>query len=303
MKVKWLLGLLELACCLVVSARDGVRMLAPFGDELHFSDENILSGDVNGDGRVDMVDVALAIKFLTDVAPDGFSERAADVNMSGGVDAADIPLIVNIILKSGCPDEHHPHSIDLGLPSGTRWSCCNVGAAKPEAAGRYYSWGQRFENNPYLYNWDMYPYGDYNDKDDDHDYSELVYIGSDIAATDYDAALYSWGVPWRMPSLEQCRELIEYTMSTWIEQDGVNGRLFTGRNGCTIFLPAVGDHWYFDHSFNGTDGLYWTSTLVEDYPCAAYFLSFSSRSVYNDYFYRYAGMTIRPVCSPSATSY
>ena len=32
--------------------------------------------------------------------------------------------------------------IDLGLPSGTKWACCNVGASKPEAYGGYYEWGQ-----------------------------------------------------------------------------------------------------------------------------------------------------------------
>ena len=195
MKVKWLLGLLGLACCLVVSARDGVRMLAPFGDELHFSDENILSGDVNGDGRVDMVDVVLTIRHLTGASSEEFPERAADVNMDGFLTAADIPLIVNIILRGGCPDAHHPHMIDLGLPSGTKWACCNMGAMSPETSGRYYSWGMCYENNPYLYNWDMYPSGDYNDKGDDKDYSQMVDIGSDIAGTDYDVALRTWANP------------------------------------------------------------------------------------------------------------
>lgn len=37
-----------------------------------------------------------------------------------------------------CPDENHPHMIDLGLPSGTKWACCNVGASKPEEFGGYY---------------------------------------------------------------------------------------------------------------------------------------------------------------------
>ena len=34
-----------------------------------------------------------------------------------------------------CPDDHHPHLIDLGLPSGTKWACCNVGASKPKECG------------------------------------------------------------------------------------------------------------------------------------------------------------------------
>ncbi len=41
-----------------------------------------------------------------------------------------------------CPDENHPHWIDLGLPSGTLWRCCNEGASTPEAYGGYYEFGQ-----------------------------------------------------------------------------------------------------------------------------------------------------------------
>lgn len=41
-----------------------------------------------------------------------------------------------------CPDNNHPHWIDLGLPSGTHWRCCNEGASKPEAYGGYYTFGQ-----------------------------------------------------------------------------------------------------------------------------------------------------------------
>lgn len=41
-----------------------------------------------------------------------------------------------------CPDSNHPHWIDLGLPSGTQWRCCNEGASTPEAYGGYYTFGQ-----------------------------------------------------------------------------------------------------------------------------------------------------------------
>ena len=41
-----------------------------------------------------------------------------------------------------CPDTNHPHLIDLGLPSGTKWACCNVDASKPEEYGGYYACGE-----------------------------------------------------------------------------------------------------------------------------------------------------------------
>lgn len=31
--------------------------------------------------------------------------------------------------------------VDLGLPSGTKWATCNVGATKPEEYGDYFAWG------------------------------------------------------------------------------------------------------------------------------------------------------------------
>ena len=44
--------------------------------------------------------------------------------------------------EASCPDHNHPHMIDLGLPSGTKWRCCNQGASTPEDFGGYYSFGQ-----------------------------------------------------------------------------------------------------------------------------------------------------------------
>ena len=48
-----------------------------------------------------------------------------------------------------CPDDRHPHAIDLGLPSGTKWACCNVGADNPEGYGGYYAWGETEEKEAY----------------------------------------------------------------------------------------------------------------------------------------------------------
>lgn len=31
--------------------------------------------------------------------------------------------------------------VDLGLPSGTLWATCNVGASKPSEYGLYFQWG------------------------------------------------------------------------------------------------------------------------------------------------------------------
>ena len=33
-------------------------------------------------------------------------------------------------------------TINLGLPSGTLWASCNLGANNPEEYGDYFAWGQ-----------------------------------------------------------------------------------------------------------------------------------------------------------------
>lgn len=44
--------------------------------------------------------------------------------------------------QTSCSDSNHPHWIDLGLPSGTLWKCCNEGANSPSKDGEYYKFGQ-----------------------------------------------------------------------------------------------------------------------------------------------------------------
>ena len=186
--------------------------------------------------------------------------------------------------ETTCPDSNHPHMIDLGLPSGTKWACCNVGASTPEGYGNYYAWGETQPKS--VYNWDTYQY---------YQNGNVVNIGSDIAGTQYDAATANWGAPWRMPSLTQIRELLERCTSTWTTQNGVNGRKFVGPNGGTIFLPAAGYRWGGELSNAGSLGFYWSSTLDESgphYGCGLYFLSGDAYWGDDD---RYNGRSVRPV--------
>lgn len=54
------------------------------------------------------------------------------------INGINLYIIINKIHYLGCPDNNHPHWIDLGLPSGLKWKCCNEGASKPEDFGEYY---------------------------------------------------------------------------------------------------------------------------------------------------------------------
>lgn len=44
--------------------------------------------------------------------------------------------------------------VDLGLPSGTLWRTCNIGATKPEESGSYFAWGETVPKN--IYYWSTY---------------------------------------------------------------------------------------------------------------------------------------------------
>ena len=177
--------------------------------------------------------------------------------------------------------------IDLGLPSGTLWACCNVGATTPEGYGNYYAWGETKTKS--VYNWETYQYGSH--------WYNVVNIGSDIAGTSYDAATANWGAPWRMPTKAQCQELRDKCTSVWTTQNRVNGRKFIGPNGGTIFLPAAG-YCYDDRlSVLGSFGHYWSSTLCEADPSGALYLDFDSERavLYYGAYHRPDGQSVRPV--------
>lgn len=183
-----------------------------------------------------------------------------------------------------CPDDNHPHAIDLGLPSGTKWCCCNVGASSPEEYGGYYAWGETSEQG--VYDWETYAYSDA--------YGNCVNIGSDISGTQYDVAHVRMGAPWRMPTFEQLEELYNYCECTWTQQNGVNGALVTGPNGGRVFLPAAGN--CMKDYFEGSSGFYWSSSLRQGSGSYAYYLEVHSGGWILESYGRCLSSSVRPVC-------
>jgi len=189
-----------------------------------------------------------------------------------------------------CPDNKHPHVIDLGLPSGTKWACCNVGASMPEGYGNYYAWGETQPKK--TYNWNTYQYGYY--KDGSRDYSHIEDIGKDIGGTTYDAATVNWGELWRTPTHEQFRELRESCSSVWTTYNGVNGLQFTGINGGTIFIPAAGHHNLAELADVGSTGFYLSSSLRITLEYWGFY--FTKEIIDEDnWVLRCGGSTVRPV--------
>ncbi len=134
--------------------------------------------------------------------------------------------------------------IDLGLPSGTLWATCNVGADYPEEYGNYFAWGETETQDNYT--WETYKYCKDSEKtmtkycgNSNYGYNGFTDTLTELLPED-DAATKNWGANWQMPSEEQIEELInsEYTTMTHTEQNGIYGRMFTSKiNGNSIFLP------------------------------------------------------------------
>lgn len=171
--------------------------------------------------------------------------------------------------------------IDLGLPSGLLWAARNVGAATPEDYGDYFAWA---ETQPRIvFNWSLYQYTCNNNDNGMTKYCSDSNYGCNgftdklttLQSVD-DAATAIWGFGARMPTKEEWQELVDHCTSIWITQNGVNGQLFTGPNGNTLFLPAAGFYWQPLSNvllYAGYQGAYWSSSLNESYPvCAWYFV-------------------------------
>lgn len=148
-----------------------------------------------------------------------------------------------------CPDDNHPHSVNLGLPSGTRWACCNIGASLPTDFGRYFAWGETQAKETFSTdNYQYYANGSYQN------------LGADLSGTDYDAAHVDWGGNWTMPNNAQIQEL--YDNATWTETslDGVEGYIVEGLREKRIFFPLAGYRTYESFYLGGQTGFYWSAS-------------------------------------------
>ncbi len=192
--------------------------------------------------------------------------------------------------------------IDLGLPSGTLWATCNVGASSPEQFGNYFAWGETTGYNEGKVNflwtnyahcngsWDTFTKYCWDSTRGQDGYTDTL---TELELCD-DAAYVNWGSNWRMPSRTQFEELINstYTTVTSTTQNGVTGKLITSKqNGNSIFLPAAGYYGATTH-YSTSKCVYWTNTLdTSDYTYRAYYYNDSSLGAT----YRLDGKSVRPV--------
>ena len=197
--------------------------------------------------------------------------------------------------------------VDLGLPSGTLWATCNIGAISPEKSGNYFAWGETKPKK--TYSWDTYRYCKHGGDCIITKYCPQGYAEHNGFADDKrdlepedDAATANWGREWQMPSPSQLYELVDNnnTTTTWTTLNGVYGRRITSKtNGNSIFLPAAGNYTEDGISQAGSAGYYWSRKAYRRWNGESMSLYFSSEYVitYGDYGYnqRYNGRSVRPV--------
>ena len=172
--------------------------------------------------------------------------------------------------------------VDLGLPSGTLWSVCNMGADKPEEFGSYYAWGETSTKSSY--NWNTYSIG-----------TELDSLP--VLDDAHDAAAANWGYGWRMPSREDFDEIVTYCTKAWTTRNNVYGYLITGPNGNSMFLPASGGRGDGNIYESGSCGFYWLNSVYTSDTQFAWGFLLDSDSFSETSYYRMYGQTIRPVCN------
>ena len=186
----------------------------------------------------------------------------------------------------GCNKEHNVEAVgydhecvDLGLPSGTLWATCNIGAKNPWETGDYFAWGETEAKD--VYDWKRYKYSSFIDGEykltkycTDPDCGVNGFTDNlTVLETIDDAVSANWGDGWRMPTREEYDELYRNTSFEWVTINGMSGRRLTGSNGNSIFLPATG--FYLDDMVICTGlGLYWSSTLQTHAQIASWSLHF-----------------------------
>lgn len=164
--------------------------------------------------------------------------------------------------KGGGGNENNVEFVDLGLPSGTLWCTCNLGANKPEDSGIYYSYG---DPKPYTVVEDTDRAGRYNivsedgtiiDSNtflniwkfaianiEDYSFSFIKYnIDPSIPNVDYlselqpeDDVARMYDNSWRTPSKEELTELKDFTTQQF---DGKGVTFTSNINGNSIYIPV-----------------------------------------------------------------
>ena len=156
-----------------------------------------------------------------------------------------------------------PEAVDLGL--SVKWASFNIGATSPEERGCYFAFGETEPKDHYdvdNYKWCTFDW--------DNGVRYTKYCGNSNWGTvdnksqldeEDDAAIVNLGGGWRMPTMEEEKDLQRLCEWTWTNCNGINGYQVKGPNGNSIFMPV-------SQIFNGVGdskwegACYWSSSMI-----------------------------------------
>lgn len=203
----------------------------------------------------------------------------ADANNDKTINSADVVAVYNYILNGDNKYNGHAY-VDLGLPSGTKWATCNVGAAVPEAWGNFYAYGEHTMFSHDLAN-----------------YTENNYTRPTSKPT-----MPGWK-GWHYPTRSDFLELRDNTTVSKATINGNNCVTLTSKvNGNQLVFPLPGYVSNDGHHNNGI-GYYWTdeqfasrTNLVMMFEL----LDSNQTPDFNSFYYRcdYEPISLRMTCNP-----
>ena len=194
--------------------------------------------------------------------------------------------------------------VDLGL--SVVWASCNLGAERPEQYGTYYHWGgtEDLMASDKSFDYSNCPYYVHPDK-----WSKYV-TNPNCGTVDNrttlepadDAASITLGDRWRIPTAQECRELLSecaWTFTPNYRYTGVAGITLTSRKeGYTdrsIFLPMTGFRLGPELVNSELVGGFWTSSLHESMSDMAHDVTYDQGGIDVKHTFRPTGRPLRPV--------
>jgi len=285
--------------------------------------------------------ITLALCAIATYASAQSKQRATgDVNGDGSVNISDVTCLVNQILTNKYENitvgNGHEY-VDLGL--SVKWATMNVGATevagskvnphtnKLDCYGEYYAWGETIPKDSY--EWSNLLYCNSSDGSKFTKYVASSTYGTvddkiqlEFAPTCDDVARAYWGGTWRIPTTEELKELIYNCYWAWttsyngtgvagyivykVKDDSDKGKYPYNKiptptasyslSDTHIFLPAAGSRRGSNINSVGKEGKYWSSSLNSFHTGNALELSFVSNVVEHSFYDRYNGFSIRAVC-------
>lgn len=143
--------------------------------------------------------------------------------------------------------------VDLGLPSGTLWAKCNIGAEKETDFGKYFKFGDIVGH-------------DSNVCSHDASIPAVEVDDNNNLLPAYDTATQLMGSDYRMPTKEECEELSKNTHAYLDVINGVIGMRFSKINDSSvyIFIPLAGGCAGGVFANRGREAYLRSSTLYDD---------------------------------------